>query len=510
MEELKNLLPISPKLTDQIKNYLFPIEIEGKHGTCFFIKILYPVYTIYLCTSYDIISDDFVKSKGEIKINENIKIKLDENRQIIPFERKCKFILIRYGELCDENENILIFEQNLSVNAYIQKDAYLFGCYESNFPNGVGQIQAKILNIDGYKIQHQFDTKNLLFVSPICIINNNQFKIIGIQLEFPNLQEFKYMSYGYLLRYILKEININYEVKYIEHYLNTNDERIKFLDEFNKSAKYSFYTFDQYKNGIFYFHRQLAKYYNNQTLQNFNNNYNIISQQNFYKKYHKYFKNLHFFKNITNNQFRIFNDLELVNNFNEILTSGDYDLIEKFSYFIAGFIYVLNTYSREHTCQFVNDGDQLYMRTKLSLDDLNELDSNVNNVITFKKFLIDVTSLEHLNGKINAFVINLNNFFNRSNTDKYDTKIYILHNYYFSWRASCFSTMPVNNKIFNLFSFFKVNEVKINYETKYAEIRLELVGKKKIFEQTIGNNENAKFNIYYDKNQNYVEIIEEE
>ena len=150
------------------------------------------------------------------------------------------------------------------------------------------------------------------------------------------------------------------------------------------------------------------------------------------------------------------------------------------------------------------------MRTKLSLDDLNELDSNVNNVITFKKFLIDVTSLEHLNGKINAFVINLNNFFNRSNTDKYDTKIYILHNYYFSWRASCFSTMPVNNKIFNLFSFFKVNEVKINYETKYAEIRLELVGKKKIFEQTIGNNENAKFNIYYDKNQNYVEIIEEE
>ena len=219
---------------------------------------------------------------------------------------------------------------------------------------------------------------------------------------------------------------------------------------------------------------------------------------------------MHFFKNITNNQFRIFNDLELVNNFNEILTSGDYDLIEKFSYFIAGFIYVLNTYSREHTCQFVNDGDQLYMRTKLSLDDLNELDSNVNNVITFKKFLIDVTSLEHLNGKINAFVINLNNFFNRSNTDKYDTKIYILHNYYFSWRASCFSTMPVNNKIFNLFSFFKVNEVKINYETKYAEIRLELVGKKKIFEQTIGNNENAKFNIYYDKNQNYVEIIEEE
>ena len=70
--------------------------------------------------------------------------------------------------------------------------------------------------------------------------------------------------------------------------------------------------------------------------------------------------------------------------------------------------------------------------------------------------------------------------------------------------------MPVNNKIFNLFSFFKVNEVKINYETKNAEIRLELVGKKKIFEQTIGNNENAKFNIYYDKNQNYVEIIEAE
>ena len=38
MEE-KNILPINYNLTIKMKNYLFPINIDGKYGTCFLLKL---------------------------------------------------------------------------------------------------------------------------------------------------------------------------------------------------------------------------------------------------------------------------------------------------------------------------------------------------------------------------------------------------------------------------------------------------------------------------------------
>ena len=84
------------------------------------------------------------------------------------------------------------------------------------------------------------------------------------------------MGYGYSLSYILNSLNIPFIEKNDNisiNYLNVNGEgeRMKFLGLFRENFGLSFYTFDQYKNGIYYLHFRISRFYNHQTPQNFNN-----------------------------------------------------------------------------------------------------------------------------------------------------------------------------------------------------------------------------------------------
>ena len=90
--------------------------------------------------------------------------------------------------------------------------------------------------------------------------------------------------------------------------------------------------------------------------------YNIINKH----EYKDYLEDLYLFKNINYNKKFIFNSDRIVNNLNKILLSNNISKINQFSYFISGFIYVLNTYSKEERCQYKNDKNLLYMRKKLS------------------------------------------------------------------------------------------------------------------------------------------------
>ena len=47
---------------------------------------------------------------------------------------------------------------------------------------------------------------------------------------------------------------------------------------------------------------------------------------------------------------------------------------------------------------------------KLSKEDLELLQNNINKIITFKNFLSQIYSLEHLSGKINAFIDYIKNY----------------------------------------------------------------------------------------------------
>lgn len=499
MEEKNNYTPLPQRLIRESKNYIFPINIEGNYGTCFFFNT---IMGIYLCTSYDIISSEFIESQGGIKINNNITIHLNKQRKILSFEKQCKLISINKNEVPKD----YILEIDLPRN-YKNEDACMFAYSYPFEEGGSGYIPGKIIKVEGYKIFHEFNTKGLLFVSPICIIKKNKFKLVGVQLEDPEAQNYKYMGYGYLLSYILKSLNIQFvnekdNISINDLNINQDEERKKFLGLFGKNFGLSFYTFEQYKNGIYYLHFRISRYYNHQTPQNFNNYYNFINKDIYYK----YLYNLRLFKNINNNMLNIFNNVEIARNFNEILLSNDEKKIKDFSYFIAGYMYVLNAYSLQMWCQFKNDGDLLYKRTKLTKQDLEGLDNNINKLITFKTFLIDVVSLEHIQGKLAALYMDFENYFSFRDLNKFDTKIYIKHNFKQNWKASCFSELS-NTKIFNLFTFFKVIDVKIDYESKYAEVKLELVGKNEIFENKTGN-KGIECNINYIKNDNVIQIVE--
>ena len=504
MEEKRVIKTINISLIQKSKNYIFPINVEGKYGTCFFFKANKDKY---LCVSYDLISPEFIKSQGSIKINNNLSIQLNNQRTILSFGTQCKLILITE----EEKVNDYILEMDLPQENYKNRDAFMLAYsfpFKENEDNSGGFIPGKIFKIEEYKILHQFNTKNLLFVSPICIIKDDEFKIVGVQLKNPRDKEYKYMSYGYLLSYILNSLNI----KYIDEGSNiTNNyilsekdiEKNKFLAEYKKNENYSFYTFEEYKNAIYYLHFRISRYYNNQTSQNYNNKYNFVNRPIYYK----YLNDLRHFKNINNNLLLIFNNVEIAKNFNEILLSNDLEKIKIFSYFIAGYMYVLNSYSAQSISQFTNNGDLLYTRMKLSKNDLEKLNENIDKLITFKTFLTDVTSLEHWNGKINAFIMDFKNFFTFKSLDKFDTKIFIKHRYKVGWKASCFRILNTTN-IFNLFTFFKVIEVKIDYELKYAELNLELIGKNEIFENKIGNKD-LKFEINYIKDDEIIQIIKD-
>ena len=114
----------------------------------------------------------------------------------------------------------------------------------------------------------------------------------------------------------------------------------------------------------------------------------------------------------------------------------------------------LYTYGTVKRCVFVNDGNVLYKRVNLNYEDVKRLESNKDNIILFKTFLKDITTVEHLQGiiyknKIDADFVKKNN--------KFDTKINIIHNFdESSWFATCFrlSTFFFKENIFNLFYFF--------------------------------------------------------
>ena len=501
MEERKNSKPLGYQLIQKIKDYIFPINVEDTYGTCFFFKV---IETIYLCISYDLISPEFIKSRGSIKINKDLTIHLNYQRPVLPFGKQCKLILINKEE--DKVPDKYIFELDSPTEIYKNRDAFMFAYSYPFEEGGGGLIQGKIFKVEGYKIIHQFNTKNLLFVSPICVIKDDQFILVGIQLESPDFQDYKYVSYGYLIFHILNSLNIKFTEQSnsipINYMLIDGDtEKNDFLVRYAENADYSFYTFEQYEKAIYYLHFRISRFYNNQTQLNFNSHYNFLNKP----KYYKYLNNLRHFKNITNNQFLIFNNIEIAKNFNEILLSNDLEKIKDFSYFIAGYMYVLNSYSFQSISQFRNDRDLLYTRMKLKKKDLERLYNNIDKLITFKTFLLDVFTLETLQGKILSLIFNFKKYFSFLNVNEFDTKIYILHKYKENWKSSCY-TLLSSIRIFNLFTFFKVKEVKIDNELKYAEVKLELVGRNEIFENKIGN-KNKEFHISYLKDENRIQII---
>ena len=558
----QNKKDLSQDIINQLKYYIAIIEIKNKFTSCFFLDSNLnnnsnsSVY--FLCTTSNFITEKNVENKDTFNIHlgdnylDTISIKLDiKQRKIKRFKEIKEFILIQiFPEMDKIPKDKILSIKNGNLKEYLgenSKEVYLIG-YQNFYTKEISVFNCEIIEIfDKYKIKFNRDENSFLGCSPICIINRNElqlknrYKVIGIKGQYDILSD----NFGFLLGPIIynltdyqkapnqlfnnimnniiqndNQYNINNEIQIKEDYkneelgntiegdINNVDTDIN-TDEMKKLQLYYFYTFEEYKTIVIKFHNLISKYYVSQTTKNFFEQYSalekyLLNHPVFVNTHRKFIESLQFFKDPKNFGNKLPD--ELIDNFNKILSSTNLELIEKFSYFIAGFMLSLITYGIKEKCLFSNNGHRLYKRVNLNFEDIKRFESNKNKIIMFKTFLNEITTLEHLQGlaykaKIDSTFVKVNN--------KFDTEINIRHVFNESlWEATGISLSKFffPEKVFNLFSFFKVVDVDINYGNKSAIITLENVGIKYNLEEKIARFNN-RFKVEYNRRENIIEVV---
>ena len=532
------------ELINQLQYFIALIEHKNKYSTCFFINLdttnTKNPNAYYLCTTSAIITEQDIESKKTFKIFlgdkylDTISIKLDkEQRKIKQFHKANQIILIQIiPEIDNISDDKFLKLYDNDYSPYIgenAKDVYICG-FKNFFTKESSVINCKIIKLkDNYKITLDSDEKNFSSCSPICIINTNDdsiFQIIGFQVEYNILQD----SHGYLFGPIINSLedftyspeeqdnidNDGFEGNEIDDegtdgIINTNNNISTNFnnEEMKKLQQNYFYTFQEYKQQVIKFHNLISKYYVAQNPTNFLNRYSILKDYlkkypYFTIKYKQFLEDLQYFNDTKNFKNPIKH--EVIKNMNTILSSGNLELIQHFAYFIAGTMLAIYSYGTQAECLFVNNGDRLYKRVNLNYEDIVRFEKNINNIILFKTFLNEMTTLEHLHGQL--YRTKIDTSFQKK-LNKFDTQIFINHNFLNeNWKASCISlsTFLFPEKVINLFTFFEVQKVDVNYEEKTAKITLGNVGRIKILEEQIAEKNNI-FKLEYNNFDNLMEVL---
>ena len=116
----------------------------------------------------------------------------------------------------------------------------------------------------------------------------------------------------------------------------------------------------------------------------------------------------------------------MINNFNKILSSDNLELIDKFSYFIAGLKLALNVYGSNKISFFFTsydafyreNGEKLYKRISLKYEDIQRFQANEGKI----QYLIDINEIPLYTAGNNNKRVDTN-FINQSMQD--------LQHYYF-------------------------------------------------------------------------------
>ena len=514
---------------NSICNSIVKIRVKGFAGTGFFIKTkIKGINMPFLYTNYHVIEQQYVDHKETIYISygpknkeTKLSIKLDKNKRFIkcfPEPIDVTVIHILPNDNISEDKYLISDSSYLKegYESYIGKDCMLAGYPKNNIDKGdIFLCSGKILAIHGFEVNHDLDTKEGDSGSPICLINNKS--VIAIHKKGNKLLN---MNYGTLIGYIqellendngndnrIKAINNNY-VNFANNNNNTNDN-------------ICFFTFKEYYEEFYQFHKKIANDYVNQSEYNFNGAYQLLSKYlhvyncKLQKNKNEFLKSLNEFKDIydKDNFKKIVFDSDFIYDINELLLSNDKVLLNKLIYFISGFMLALNKCGESLKCEY-KINSKLYHRRKMNYKELIKLKENISKIICFKIFLCDIAPLGHLQGFLYQKLIDSKEFIETTYlnildyNDKYDCKIYINYCFQESWKANCISVskgkLQMPEKIFNLFSFFKVKDVKIDENDKSAEIILDSIGKKEILEKKIWR----EYKPYYNSLENIFEAIE--
>ena len=260
------------KILNQMKTCICKV-IGDKIGTGFFCKILYQNKLIpVMITNYHVISDNYINN------NKQIKISINENKDIININNKSKIYSSKINEydimiikLNEDKYNYLELDQNIfkdkSESLYENESIYIL-----HYPNG-GKASVSygygIERINDYDIKHLCNTESGSSGGPILSLESN--KIIGIHKGFIN-KENNHFNIGTFIKFPLNEINKKNEIR-MKIKINKDDinKEIYFLDNTN-GFKYK---------GIVHYHDNLKE------LNEYNTELYIDNKKVEYKKYFK-------------------------------------------------------------------------------------------------------------------------------------------------------------------------------------------------------------------------------
>ena len=297
------------------------------------------------------------------------------------------------------------------------------------------------------------------------LYDDDIFQILGFQIEYDILQDPHGYIFGPIIdtledfipssqdnntsQYSPDEDEANADI--IQNIITNNNVSTNInTDEMKKLQHNYFYTLQEYKQHVIKLHNLISKHYVSQNTTNFLNHYSIL--KDYLKKYpafmvmnKKFLDDLEYFKDTNNFSTPIKH--EIIFNLNKILSSNNLELIEMFSYFIASTMFALVSYSTIKGAFFINNGDKLYKRVNLNYEDVVRFEKNLNNIILFKTFVNEMTTLEHLHGQIYRYKID-SSF--KKKLNKFDTQIFIINHYDAQhWKPSCISlnrSMSISRK----------------------------------------------------------------
>ena len=517
---------VSESASKKVYNSIVRIELKTNFGTGFFMNVkIFNNYLRCLITNYHIIKQDLVNKKEKIDIYYGEKerekrnsIILDENKRYIGLfqEFDVSIIEILKSDNIEENK-YLNYKSEKKYEEYLDKNIYLGGYPNTDIDNKERQISSGIIkrinNKNKFYFYHILDTRSGSSGSPICLLENK--KVIGIHKgDVVN----KSFNIGIFIGYIIDELNKDEEKVVITNNKHNIILRNLFLNS-NEKNKY-FFTKEEYNNEIYNIHHKISKYYVNQTENMYYvafidlNHFLLNSNIKLEKTRKQIMKSLESFKDIQINYEEIIKS-DFINDINIYIMETNYELImDKFGYFIAGFMKALDLYGTKKNAFLPVESDLEKKKIEMEYKDLLQFKKNINKIISFKTFLNEIAPLNHLQGQIYKLKNNISSFFSEVYNNylldkkKFYVSLKIKYNHKDKiWIPNCISvsTAGFPEKTIQLFTFFKIKNVIINEDKNLGEIELQSIGRKEILEEKLCNDLETNY-IIYNSEENIFEI----
>ena len=401
------------------------------------------------------------------------------------------------GNLLDE-KNILYYDENKYADCELF-EREISGCFLF-----VTDIKSLNLVMNYLKLKNWEKKFILLLAGQFCekilehLNNNNCLNLFYSCCIYTQNQKYNYLQAKYnIIKGIFKT------KKEINNYIT----KIPNLGIF---PSIKLLNFKKYSDRYFSFHKIISAQYGNLTGNLYNNAIGILNDYltsiNCSNKTTLMNALKVFGKGEANNKLIIkgYTGQDYYKDFNRWLYEYDSLAYQKTSFFLSGLIYSLNLYGKQQNT-YENKESILYRGMQLSYIDLLPYEKNLGNIISFPNFTSSSSDLSIAEGFSNRN----SSAQSRKNSNMFSVILKISNKYKSGWIPMAINVSNISEypheeeRIFQPFTFYKVNKVDINIDKYIADIDLETIGRKVILEEELKKGKKLRYNLKEGIMENY-------